>query len=685
MQKKLYTLLSILCICTSISAQTTILDFETPATSTVFQYFGSPLDGSVTTIEPNPNKTGINTSNNVTKFVKPGVAEVWAGAFSNPNPKTLIDVASNSQIKVKVHMDHIGNLTLKLEGSADGGDNWVISVPNTKINEWEELTFDVALPSIESPNKPAKGHVYARAVLFFDFGTAGSGTEVISYFDDIILSGGEALVCKSILDFEAASSSTVFQYFGSPLDGTTNEIINNPNPSGINTSAKVSKFLKPEVAEVWAGAFSNPNPTEIIDLVNNAKIKIKVHMDHIGNLAMKLEGASAGGDNWVVTVPNTKINEWEELEFDATLPSIEGPNKPAKGFTYSRIVLFFDFGVAGNGKEQTYYFDDICQVGSSAPQARNVKFTVDMNNYSQDFDKVYLSGTFNNWAGDANVLSDDDADGIWTGSLDLPTGLYEYKVTLDNWKAQENFLGTEECTISDPSGQFTNRKLIVSANTEIPKFCFNSCYACGDEIKLTFKLGKGNVTPSPEGFWLAGGGNFEVPGGRYKMTDKDNDGIYELVVPRKKGFSSFYTFANGPCGDYSCKEILEGLPCGNPNNFNDRFLAATQTNTEIATCFGLCSIDALCTPNATADFDKESELFELNGNPTLGQSTILFKNNIGEKSLQLMDAYGKLISTKSYSNSQSSAILDGSNLAKGMYFVNVKSGGKSQSLRWIKL
>ncbi len=683
--QKLYTLLMILCLSISANAQTTILDFETPETSTFFQYFGSPLDGSLTTVENNPNPSGINKSAKVTKFVKPGVAEVWAGAFTNPNPTTLIDVANNSQVKIKVHMNHIGNLALKLEGSTDGGDNWVISVPNTKMNEWEELTFDVALPSIEGPNKPAKGHVYTRMVLFFDFGTAGTGSEVISYVDDAVLAGGEAIVCRSILDFEAASSSTVFQYFGSPLDGTVNEVIANPNPTGINTSAKVSKFNKPEVAEVWAGAFSNPNPTEIIDMVNNSKIKIKVHMDHIGNLAIKLEGSADGGPNWITQVANTKINEWEELEFDANLPSIEGPNMPAKGHTYSRIVLFFDFGVAGNGTAQTYYFDDICQQGSGAPQSKKLNFSVDMNNYSQNFDKVYLSGTFNNWAGDANALTDADGDGIWTGSIDLPVGLYEYKVTLDNWAAQENFLGTEECTIIDPTGQFINRKIAVSSNTDVPKFCFNSCYACGEEVKLTFKLGKGDAVPSPDGFWLAGGGNFDVPGGRYKMTDSNNDGIYEIVVPRKKGFSSYYTFANGPCGDYSCKEILEGLPCSNPSNFNDRFLPAVTQNTIIGTCFGKCPIDEFCTPNATNDVEISASLFTIEGNPTFGQSTISFLNFDGKKKVQIMDAFGKIISTNTYDQYQSTALLDGTNLTKGFYFVNLVTTGKTQTLKWVKL
>ena len=101
----------------NLNGQVTILDFETPGTSTTFQYFGSSLEGSLTQVIPNPNASGVNTSANVTKFIKPAGSQVWAGAFSNPVPSVAIDLTNGGPICVKVHMDHIGNLALKLEGS----------------------------------------------------------------------------------------------------------------------------------------------------------------------------------------------------------------------------------------------------------------------------------------------------------------------------------------------------------------------------------------------------------------------------------------------------------------------------------------------------------------------------------------------------------------------------------------
>ena len=681
MKKILSLTIALVCAVAFAGAQTTILDFEAPATSTVFQYFGSGLDGTFNQVIANPNATGANTSSMVAQYIKPAVAEVWAGAFSNPNPVTAVDLIANGKIAVKVHMDHIGSVTLKLEGSTDGGDNWTVTVPNTKVNEWEEVVFDASLPSIEPPSTAAAGHTYARVVVFFDFGTAGTGTDVTSYFDDITTIPA-AIQSTTILDFETPATGTLFQYFGSALDGTFTQIIANPNPTGIDTSSMVTQYLKPAVSEVWAGAFSNPNPTTPVDLSGGGQLCVKVHMDHIGNLAVKYEGSLSGKPNWIQTVANTKVGEWEELCFDPSLPSLEPPFEAASG-AYERVVVFFDFGTAGTGADVTSYFDDIVVKSSGGPQIRTVNFKVDMNSYSPDFTNVYISGTFNNWSGDANPLADPDFDGIWEGTIAVPNGSYEYKVTLDNWAAEEQFTGAEECT--KRVDQFVNRLLLVSADTDLPKFCFNSCYACGEEVKINFKLGMGGVTPSPDGVWLAGGGNFDVPGGKYKMQDNDADGIYELVVPRKKGFNSFYTFANGPCPDYSCKENLVDLPCGDPANFSDRFLPEVQSDLVVATCFGACFTNAECVSGTNAPVE-DAQVFSLLGNPSdAGYSVLQFGNDVSsEKHITLTNGLGQQVHQWSLNNSDVAFNLKTTDLQSGIYFVTVRAGDRFFTRKLVK-
>jgi Secretion system C-terminal sorting domain/Carbohydrate-binding module 48 (Isoamylase N-terminal domain) len=681
--KHLYALiLFALCFSGSLFSQQTY-DFETPATSLTFQHFGSALDGTLTGIIPNPDKSGSNTSANVGHFVKTPGAEVWTGAFANPR-SLPIDATAGGTICIKVWMDHVGSASIKLEAPVGGGENWITTQPYTTPNTWQVLCYDFSALSLEDSKLPASGKIFAQLVVFFDFLETPVTADESYYFDDIVFpSGGGTEITTTILDFEEATTTTNFTYFGSTLDGSNTEIITNPNPSGINTSDNVTKFIKPAVAQVWAGAYTNPNPVRQIDLTGANKVCVNVHMDHIGNLALKFENSTSAQPNWIQQVSNTKINEWEKLCFDASLPSIEAPFQPANS-VFATAVAFFDFGIAGNGTDITYYFDDLEVISGATPTDKNVNFKVNMNNYSGNFDRVFLSGQFNDWSGDSNPLQDDDLDGIWEGSITVPNGGYEYKITLDNWAKQEEFLGTEECTKTTDA--FTNRVLFVGGDTDVPEFCFNSCYACGDEAKITFKLGMGTVTPNPEGVWLSGGGNFDVPGGRYKMNDADGDGVYEIVVPRRKGFSSYYAFANGPCFDFSCKENLEGLPCADPNNFNDRRLADLPSDIVISTCYGLCSDNTACT-SSTDEITYANNLFALVGNPSFnGKIMINFgESNSYDKQITITNSIGQQMKNILSQEGNQSIEMDVNELNPGLYYITILSNNQTQTQKFVRL
>ncbi|NNK80198.1 MAG: hypothetical protein HKO93_01770, partial [Flavobacteriales bacterium] len=123
------------------------------------------------------------------------------------------------------------------------------------------------------------------------------------------------------------------------------------------------------------------------------------------------------------------------------------------------------------------------------------------------------------------------------------------------------------------------------------------------QVDITFELNMSSVTTA-DAVWIAGGGNFENPGDNpaYQMTETSpGSDVYTVTVTRDVGFSSYYTFTNGTCGDYSCKENLAGLPCGDPGNFNDRFLPPVSSDTTILACFGQCSTDGTCDAVETSD------------------------------------------------------------------------------------
>ncbi|MGB2128393.1 MAG: hypothetical protein ACPHXR_02840 [Flavicella sp.] len=103
-------------------------------------------------------------------------------------------------------------------------------------------------------------------------------------------------------------------------------------------------------------------------------------------------------------------------------------------------------------------------------------FSVDLSNYKEKFETVCLNGTFNNWCGSCNTMTDDDKDGVYEITLDVPAGEIEYKFTLDSWKTQETFEAGTVCTKT--VAEFTNRVASITDKVTLPTVCFNACNSC---------------------------------------------------------------------------------------------------------------------------------------------------------------------------------------------------------------
>ena len=84
----------------------------------------------------------------------------------------------------------------------------------------------------------------------------------------------------------------------------------------------------------------------------------------------------------------------------------------------------------------------------------NVTFRLNMNGLS-GFIKPEVNGSFNNWCGNCNPMTDSNNDGIWETTINLNSGLYEYKFSFDNWAGQENITAAGNCAVI--AGNYNNR------------------------------------------------------------------------------------------------------------------------------------------------------------------------------------------------------------------------------------
>lgn len=288
-----------------------------------------------------------NGANNVKRTTKTGGAQTWAGTTMGAGFNAPIAfTATRTQMSVRVYSPAAGlRVRLKVEDRTNPARSVETEAMTQAANTWETLVFDF---NFQSAGTAAMNlaYTYNMASIFFDFGNAGTGS--IFYWDDVTFLATN--VTPNYLALPLTFQSTTYPYNFVNFGGGNTTVVNNPNPSGINTSTRVARMVK-GAPEVWAGSF--------IDLVNPINFsvlrtfKVKVYSPRVGaRLLLKVENPVNGGQNYEREATTTTANAWEELTFDYS-----GINT---GFSYSRVVFIFDLGVAGDGSPNfTFYFDDI--------------------------------------------------------------------------------------------------------------------------------------------------------------------------------------------------------------------------------------------------------------------------------------------------------------------------------------
>ncbi|MGB0171618.1 MAG: cupredoxin domain-containing protein, partial [Flavobacteriales bacterium] len=98
-------------------------------------------------------------------------------------------------------------------------------------------------------------------------------------------------------------------------------------------------------------------------------------------------------------------------------------------------------------------------------------------------------------------------------------------------------------------------------------------------VQVTFNVNMANETTSPDGVFLAGGADFGVAGDN-PMSDDDGDDIWTITKTLPVGYTGNYTFLNGNCPDWSCKENINGQDCAD-GPYADRLLSNITENTTV--------------------------------------------------------------------------------------------------------
>lgn len=135
----------------------------------------SGFEGAISTVEPNPDASGNNTSATVVRTEKSVGAQFFAGTLLPLD--TPINFSTVEQVAIKTWSPKANiPVRLKLE-NLDGSEFLELDVMTTTTNEWEELVWDFT--------GQTAGIDFVKVIVFFEFIENLPGDGSVYYFDDV--------------------------------------------------------------------------------------------------------------------------------------------------------------------------------------------------------------------------------------------------------------------------------------------------------------------------------------------------------------------------------------------------------------------------------------------------------------------------------------------------------------------
>ena len=258
------------------------------------------------------------------------VAKSLSGETVEAIQPLVVSFRPPENLEVTISFDPTNNFLVNVTASADYATSFDVYFGD----EVNEVATALMIDETVSNTYAAVGDYLIRVVALSGGEATLEYSETITILNPLLLP----------LDFEDPTLNYAFTDFGNVVS----TVVANPDQSGVNTSATVGQSFKPVGAEVWGGSFLSLD--EPIDFTSLQNIAVKVWSPVSGiTVKLKLENATNPDIFAEVDLVNGLANEWEILTYDFSSADLSQE--------YHKVVIFFDFGNAGN--DSTYYFDDI--------------------------------------------------------------------------------------------------------------------------------------------------------------------------------------------------------------------------------------------------------------------------------------------------------------------------------------
>ncbi len=142
----------------------------------------------------------------------------------------------------------------------------------------------------------------------------------------------------------------------------------------------------------------------------------------------------------------------------------------------------------------TYCYNQCTAECVNDPDPADITFSVDMSEMTVSPDGVWLMGSFTNpqWQAGATMMTDDDADGVYTATVNVSGSAdIQYKFTngdpypggtIDPTVEEMYDFETNGCGVANGVGGFNRTHVRSGVPEELDVVCFDSCVECGSGL-----------------------------------------------------------------------------------------------------------------------------------------------------------------------------------------------------------
>jgi uncharacterized protein (DUF2147 family) len=264
------------------------------------------------------------------------------------------------------------------------------------------------------------------------------------------------------------------------------------------------------------------------------------------------DGAWSGGDDveheLTFGAPTMMMGGWVSLD----MPLSDFTNLTTTSHMAQLII---------SGDPNTVYVDNVYFYTNLQPVTFSVdmSFQITLGNFIVGTDFLDVAGTLNGWGG-GDVLTDDDSDGIYTGTFGVEPGVMEYKYRINgSWDTSESLPANRMYTVVEgeniiPTVWYSDQEPVSTVNVEV--------YI---QVDMTVQLLNGNFDPSNGDLIVIRGSheNYGNWGGAIAMAlDPEQTNVYTHLssfdnVPVGSGYEYKFVILTG--GDENAA-IWEGSP-----------------------------------------------------------------------------------------------------------------------------